>query len=188
MLYDYVWKIIVAGKGGVGKTTLLHRYLHEEFIEDMEMTIGVQIHSANTCRQDKKISLVFWDLGGQDRFRFIQGEYVRGAAAAMVLFDMSHQQGFPQVREWVGMIREHTFPGVPIVLIGTKLDLVTDVSTSTEIHENASELARELGLVCYTPTSSKWGINVHETVGFMVDLLVWEAFLAESGAGVPQVH
>ena len=188
MLYDYVWKIIIAGKGGVGKTTLLHRYLHEEFIENLGMTIGVQIHSSNIIRQNKKISLVFWDLGGQERFRFIQGEYVRGGAAAMVFFDMSNPQGFPQVREWVEMIRKYTFSAIPTILIGAKLDLVTDVEESSEIHERAAKLVQDLYLVCYTPTSSKWGINVHETMNFMVDLLIWNAFLSESDTRVPQVQ
>ena len=188
MLYDYVWKIIVGGQGGAGKTTLLHRYIHDVFIENMGMTIGVQMHSSNIIRQNKKISLVLWDLGGQERFRFIQGEYMKGASVAMVFFDMSFHEGFPQVREWVEMIRKYTFSDVPIVLIGTKLDLVTDVTQSNEIHENAAKLSQKLNLVCYTPTSSKWGINVYETMNFIVDLLIWDAFLAESGTRVPQVQ
>ena len=187
MLYDYVWKVILAGKGGVGKSTLLHRYLHDEFIE-MSMTIGVQIHSSNIIRQNKKLSLVFWDLGGQERFRFIQGEYMKGAVASMVLFDMSDHQGFPQVREWVEIIRKNTFSKIPIVLIGTKLDLVTDMNKSNEVHENAAKLAQDLDLVCYTPTSSKWGINVYETMNLISDLLIWDAFMSESGARVPQVQ
>ena len=188
MLYDYVWKIIVGGQGGAGKTTLLHRYIHDVFIEDMGMTIGVQMHTSNLIRQNKKISLVMWDLGGQERFRFIQGDYMRGASAAMVFFDMTHHEGFPQVQEWVELIRKNTFSKIPIILIGTKLDLVTDLTRSNEIHERAAKYAELLDLVCYTPTSSKWGINVYETMNFIVDLLIWDAFLSESAERVPQVQ
>ncbi len=79
--YDFIWKIVVGGQGGVGKTTILYRFIHNEFIEDTKLTVGVQFHTQALERQSRKISLVLWDLGGQDRFRFVQGDYIKGAGS-----------------------------------------------------------------------------------------------------------
>ncbi|MFX0101441.1 MAG: Rab family GTPase [Candidatus Hodarchaeota archaeon] len=184
--YDYIWKISVGGAGGVGKTTLLHRYMHNEFIEDTKLTIGVQMHTQSLNRQGRKISLVMWDLGGQERFRFIQDTYIKGSRAAFVCFDMSRYATFPQVKQWVDMIRKNSSPSIPIVLVGTKMDLVTDKEDLASINESANELVKELGLMCYCPTSSKWNTNVYETIHYLVDLLILDAYQSETANGIPQ--
>ncbi|MBD3187426.1 GTP-binding protein, partial [Candidatus Bathyarchaeota archaeon] len=74
---DYTWKLIVGGMGGVGKTTFLHRYIHDKFISDTKLTVGCQFHSTVVNRHGKQIGLIIWDLGGQQRFRFIQDKYIR---------------------------------------------------------------------------------------------------------------
>ncbi|MHA1682216.1 MAG: Rab family GTPase [Promethearchaeota archaeon] len=183
--YDYIWKLVIGGQGGVGKTTILHRYIHNEFIEDTKMTIGCQFHTQTLDRQGRKISLVMWDLGGQDRFRFIQGEYVKGAAAAFVLFDMSRFMTLEATREWIDMIRKNSSNGLPIVLVGTKLDLINQ-SEQVSINQSAQELVQELGLTAYAATSSKLGLNVYETIHYMVDLLLWQSYQAEYGTGAQQ--
>ncbi|MBD3186929.1 GTP-binding protein [Candidatus Bathyarchaeota archaeon] len=183
--YDYIWKLVVGGQGGVGKTTILHRYIHNEFIEDTKMTIGCQFHTEALERQGRKISLVMWDLGGQDRFRFIQGEYVKGASAAFVLFDMSRYMTLEASREWIAMIRENSTPNLPIVLVGTKLDLISQAEQDT-INQSAQALVNELGLTAYSATSSKLGINVYETIHYMVDLLLWHSYQAEYGTSIQQ--
>lgn len=181
--YDYIWKIIVGGQGGVGKTSLLHRYLHNEFLEDMKMTIGCQFHTQILHRQERHINLVMWDLGGQDRFRFVQGKYMRGAAGAFVLFDMSDDITFENVNHWIDLLRENASPNIPIVLTGTKMDLV-DQETQDAIQEKANALVKEKGLMAYTATSSKWNINVDETILYLVDLLVWQAYQEENGTSL----
>lgn len=180
--FDYVWKIIVGGAGGVGKTSLLHRYIHHEFQEDMKMTIGCQFHSQQLDRQGKKISMVMWDLGGQERFRFIQGDYIRGATGAFLLFDLTDIPTFENVRdEWIQLVRKNATPTIPIVLVGTKMDLVDEAQFKT-MQLQAQNLVQQYGLTAFTATSSKWNINVEETILYLVDLLIWQAFVAEQPA------
>ncbi|NMC06091.1 MAG: GTP-binding protein, partial [Candidatus Lokiarchaeota archaeon] len=132
---DYIWKIVVAGTGGVGKTTLLHRYIHHTFLEDSKLTVGVQFHTQELVRQGMRVNMVLWDLGGQKRFRFIQGDYIKGASAAFILFDMADPLTLENARdEWISMIRRFTTASIPIVLVGTKMDLVSeDMLRSTSV-------------------------------------------------------
>ena len=181
--YDYIWKIIVGGAGGVGKTSLLHRYIHNEFKEDMKMTIGCQFHNQQLDRQSKRISMVMWDLGGQERFRFIQPQYVKGAAGAFVLFDLSDHSTFENVEdEWIPMIRDNTSPGIPIVLVGSKMDLV-DEPTYQAMQVEARRIVEKNNLAAFTTVSSKWNVNVNETILYMVDFLIWQAFQSENSTG-----
>ncbi|HME53315.1 MAG TPA: Rab family GTPase [Candidatus Lokiarchaeia archaeon] len=181
--FDYVWKIIVGGAGGVGKTSLLHRYIHNEFKEDMKMTIGCQFHNQQLDRQGKRISMVMWDLGGQERFRFIQGDYIRGATGAFLLYDLTDIQTFENIfEEWIPLVRKNANPTIPIVLVGTKMDLV-DEGQLKAMNLHAQNLAQQHGLSAVTTTSAKWNINVEETILYLVDLLIWQAYMAEQTAG-----
>ncbi|MEX2715497.1 MAG: Rab family GTPase [Candidatus Sigynarchaeum springense] len=172
---DYIWKIVIGGAGGVGKTSLLHRYIHREFKEDMKMTIGCQFHTQTLDRQNKHISMVMWDLGGQERFRFIQPEYVRGAAGAIVLFDLSDHRTFENVtEEWIPIIRNNASPSIPILLVGSKMDLVReDVYQVMQVE--AQRLVEQYNLSGFTTVSSKWNVNVDETILYMVDFLIWQS-------------
>jgi small GTP-binding protein len=177
--FDYIWKIVVGGAGGVGKTSLLHRYIHNEFKEDTKMTIGCQFHNQQLERQNKHISMVMWDLGGQERFRFVQGDYIRGAAGAFVLFDMSDHSTFESVAsEWLPLIRSNANPNIPIVLVGSKMDLV-DEPTYQAMQVEAQQLVEQYNLAAFTTVSSKWDINVNETILYIVDFLIWQAYQSE---------
>jgi GTPase SAR1 family protein len=120
-----------------------------------------------------------WDLGGQDRFRFIQGEYIKGAAGCFVLFDMSRYPTLEACREWCALYRQNA-PNAPIVLVGTKLDLI-DQATFDSINQSATAMAQELGCLCFIPTSAKLGVNVNESIQYLVDLLLYQSYNLEHG-------
>ncbi|MHA1369402.1 MAG: Rab family GTPase [Promethearchaeota archaeon] len=176
--YDYIYKIVIGGEGGVGKTTIIQRYLTGEFIEDTKMTIGVQFHTQSLQRQGRNVSLVIWDLGGQERFQFIHSEYIKGAVAAFVMFDMTREVTFFKAMDWIELINRSVKKPIPIVLVGSKLDLLTD-EEAEKVHQNANELVKELGLNAYIPTSSKTGFNVDETLHYIVDLLLYQSWQIE---------
>ncbi len=170
---SYLFKIVIGGQGAVGKTTLLHRYLNGVFLQNSSMTIGVAFHAKEVYYEglQKKIKLSLWDLGGQDRFRFLQANYSAGARAGIVFFDMLNFSTILQVKNWVEMFRTHAGPDIPIILVGTKLDLIQPDQLE-EINEYARETASDLGLNCYVPTSSKTGENVDVIFQYIIDTLV----------------
>jgi len=170
---SYLFKIVVGGAGAVGKTTLLHRYLHGTFLTNSTMTIGVSFQSKEMYYEglQKKIKLAIWDLGGQERFRFLQANYSAGARAAIVFFDMTRVDTINHLKEWTDMFRARSSPNIPIVLGGTKLDLVPEDQL-----EGINSIARETvlahDLACYLPTSSLTGENIDLMFQYLVDMLV----------------
>nr|MDO8084598.1 Rab family GTPase [Candidatus Sigynarchaeum springense] len=169
----YIFKIVIGGAGAVGKTTLLHRYLNGSFLPNTTMTIGVAFHAKEIYYENiqKRVKLSLWDLGGQERFRFLQSNYSAGARAGIVFFDMSRIGTITQVKNWVDMFRSHASPGIPIYLGGTKMDLLDD-SQIDEVSSIAMETAQNYGLLCYVPTSSKRGDNVDALLQHIVDSLL----------------
>lgn len=170
--YDYTWKFIFGGAGGAGKTTFLNRFMYGKFSPDTKLTVGVQFKSVELMRNGKKIGLLLWDLGGQERFRFIQGEYIKAANAAFVFFDLTRPASQIQIPEWVEMYRKFTSPDVPIVLVGGKYDLISQQEQEM-MKRVADDYVRDLGLWGYIATSSKLGININESIYYMVDLMLY---------------
>src|SRR5271157_2495258 len=115
-------KIVVGGDGGVGKTAVLYRYINNAFSADTQMTIGVQMHARVVERSDVTIKILFWDLSGQERFRFILPQYCAGASGAFVLFDMNDDETFDSIDRWHDMLSGCMPVLVPFILVGTKLD------------------------------------------------------------------
>nr|MDO8110378.1 Rab family GTPase [Candidatus Sigynarchaeota archaeon] len=168
---DFNWKIICGGAGGVGKTTFLFRYLTNQFVANTSLTVGVQLHSQTIERQGKKIGLIIWDLGGQERFRFLQDSYMKGASAGIVFFDISNLGSLLQVKDWVAMFRKFASPSIPILLVGTKLDIAEE-QMHLQSEKEALVLVKQLDLIGYLPSSSKLGKNIEAVIYTVVDLLV----------------
>lgn len=175
---DYTFKLCFGGSGGIGKTTFLHRYIQNEFLIDTKLTVGCQFHTHVLERQvgdaSKRVGLVLWDLGGQERFRFIQSRYVKGTVAAFVGFDMTRINTLWETSDWIKMIRENAVSQeIPIILVGTKMDLI-DSNDLDEIYQEAASFVREKDLMTFIPTSSKENTNVEETIDKMVDYLLFQ--------------
>jgi len=167
----FMFKIVLGGAGGVGKTTLLHRFLHGTFLSDTSMTIGVSFQKKEVKHDSTSVVLSIWDLGGQDRFRFVQKQYCQGAKAGVVFFDLTRLDTMEQLKEWVDLYRSVT-PAMPIILAGTKLDLMDDQEMLANANEYAKETVEQLGLMSYFTTSSKTGENVTEIFDLIIDTLL----------------
>nr|MDO8109308.1 Rab family GTPase [Candidatus Sigynarchaeota archaeon] len=183
---EFTFKIVVGGAGGVGKTTLLLRYLKNVFKTDTALTVGVGFHTKELERNGHKIALALWDLGGQDRFRFLQPSYCAGARAGIIFFDMARLGTLSQVKEWATMFRKHTSSSLPIFLGGTKLDTI-DPELVDGINAIAKETVEKLGLIGYMTTSSKSGTNVEEIINNLADMLVSQATQSKTAPAVPSI-
>ncbi len=153
-----VYKIIIAGEGGVGKTTLLYKYVNGTFMTDTTMTIGVQFHMKNVTYNGVNYSLQLWDLGGQDRFRFMLPFYIRGARGAILLYDTTWMASVNNLEEWVGICRSQ-IKDIPILLCGTKIDLVEQRSVAADY---AKSFLESMNLFDYIEVSAKTGENIEK--------------------------
>lgn len=151
-----VFKTIIAGDGGVGKTTLLHRYIEGKFIENLRMTIGVEFFLKTLEIDGLDITLQIWDFGGQQRFRFLLKNYARGAKGSLLLFDPTRPITLKRVGEWVEICRSED-PNLPILFIGSKSDLEESIILSDEFFAN---FRQTYNFFDYLRISSKTGENV----------------------------
>ncbi len=150
-------KVITAGEGGVGKTTLLYRYIEGRFLADTRMTIGVEFFLKELNIEGKKILLQVWDFGGQDHFRPLLKNYAKGARGALLLFDLTRPSSLEKIDQWVNICRQEN-PGIPIIFLGTKLDLEDQIT----VDENfALKFKEEHGFFDFLKISSKTGENVN---------------------------
>ena len=163
----FVLKVLTAGEGGVGKTTLLHRYVSNRFIADTSMTIGVQFHLKNITFGGVECTLQLWDFGGQERFRFLLPTYASGAKGALLLFDLTRMQTtFSLESSWLPIIRKEV-PDLPCILMGTKLDMVDPNFPAIEPNFGRDFVASH-NLQGYIETSSKTGERVEEAFKSLV--------------------
>jgi len=170
----FVFKIVIGGAGRVGKTTLLIRFLKNIFKADTAITIGVGFYNKDVVRPETLSKLAIWDLGGQDRFRVVQPQYVIGAKAGIVFFDMSNLETIQQIEEWINLFRSNAGDSIPIILCGTKEDLCTPDMLEAAENEAITAIEKH-GLTQFFPTSSKTGANVTEVFDRIVDLLLARA-------------
>jgi small GTP-binding protein len=153
----HIFKILIAGQGGVGKTTLIKRVISGKFVEDTGMTIGVDFKVLN-LKFENGISVILqlWDFGGQERFRFMLDAYTKGAHGAILLYDLTRIQSLDNLEEWVNIVRDKN-PEVPILFVGSKADMVADISVEDEY---AKEHMEPLKLFGHLKASSKNGEGV----------------------------
>ena len=142
----YIWQVALVGNG-IDKMSILQPFNVNRPFEDTNMVIGVQYYTCGIDRQGRKISIVFAELGEQERFRFIRGTYVKPAHGGIVLFDMSSLASLESTREWIDLIQKNV-PSIPIVLVGINLDKVREEELEG-IFESANAIVEEYGLAAF---------------------------------------
>ncbi|MFX0081593.1 MAG: Rab family GTPase [Candidatus Hodarchaeota archaeon] len=158
MPQKFILKILTAGEGGVGKTTLLHRYVEGKFSADTRMTIGVEFFLKETEIDGKQCTLQLWDFGGQERFRFLLESYVLGAKGALLMFDLTRMMTLENLEQWLGIVRKGD-PNLPVLFLGTKLDLEDEIQVDDDY---ARSFLNEYNLIDFLKISSKTGENVSQ--------------------------
>ncbi|MBD3338477.1 MAG: GTP-binding protein [Candidatus Lokiarchaeota archaeon] len=154
-------KVLLTGAAAVGKTSLVQRFIKNRFAANYKLTVGVDILTKDVeFRQGEIATLSIWDIGGQQRFEFIRSTFYKGAAGALLVFDLTREQTYTETRKWLTEIRQFAGEDIPFVLIGNKVDLLEDVGEVID-REEARNFAEGEGSI-YIETSAKTGVNVDE--------------------------
>ncbi|GAA5804226.1 GTP-binding protein [Helicostylum pulchrum] len=164
--YDYLFKIVIIGDSGVGKSNLLLRYTSDEFMEDSRSTIGVEFATKSLKIDNCFIKAQIWDTSGQERYKAITSAFYRGAVGALLVYDITRKPSFYHVDQWLKELREHTEDTIPLVLIGNKLDL-SDVNRAVSTEE-AKQYATDAGMLFFE-TSAYDSTNVNDAFETMFD-------------------
>jgi Ras-related protein Rab-11A len=177
--YDYLFKCIVVGDGGVGKTAITIRFSKGFFTEDYKMTIGVDFHVKTIAIDTEqegpiKVKLQIWDTGGQERFSSIRPMYYRGSLGSLLIFDLTSYESFEHLPQWIEEVRANVKSDIPLLLVGNKSDLIEQRAVSMEEINN---FTRTFNLY-YMETSAKTGDKVGDCFYILACLMV--------GSGVPE--
>ena len=121
--YDYLFKTVLIGDSGVGKSNLLSRFTRNEFYLESKSTIGVEFATRSIEVEGKTIKAQIWDTAGQERYRAITSAYYRGAVGALLVYDITKQVTFEHVETWLKELRDHADSNIVIMLVGNKSDL-----------------------------------------------------------------
>ncbi|CAH8637878.1 unnamed protein product [Schistosoma margrebowiei] len=158
MSYAYLFKYIIIGDTAVGKSCLLLQFTDQRFQPVYDLTIGVEFGARMVNIGDKQIKLQVWDTAGQESFRSITRSYYRGAAGALLVYDVTRRDTFNHLASWLQDARQHASPNMVITLVGNKCDL--DARREVK-QEEAEAFARENNLL-FLETSAKTGVNVEQ--------------------------
>ena len=121
--YDYLIKLLLIGDSGVGKSCLLLRFSDDSFTQSFITTIGIDFKIRTIELEGKKIKLQIWDTAGQERFRTITTAYYRGAMGILLVYDVTEEKTFSNIRNWIRNIEQHATESVNKMLIGNKCDM-----------------------------------------------------------------
>ena len=163
------FKVCLFGDGGVGKTTLINRYLTGLFDMETMVTIGLDIKSKRLEIEGEVINLQIWDFAGEDRFRFLLPSYARGSSGGIFMYDLTNRFSLIHLDDWLTIFeQEQTQPDkIPIIMVGGKSDLHENRAVTKE---ETLEIARNHDIPILFETSSKTG----ENVDFLFDTLTRE--------------
>ncbi|XP_014241167.1 ras-related protein Rab-8A isoform X3 [Cimex lectularius] len=153
--YDHLFKLLLIGDSGVGKTCILFRFSEDAFNNTFISTIGIDFKIRTIELDGKKIKLQIWDTAGQERFRTITTAYYRGAMGIMLVYDITNEKSFDNIKNWIRNIEENATTDVEKMLLGNKCD--HDVRVVSK--ERGEQLAIEYGIK-FMEVSAKESINV----------------------------
>ena len=163
--YDLIFKLVLIGDSGVGKTNILSRYINNEFSFATKSTVGVEFGSKIIMKEDKTIKLQIWDTAGQERYRSITNAYYKGAKGAFVVYDITRKDTFINVDKWIGDLKTNGNEDVFILLIGNKCDLEDKREVSSdEVAKKAEQFK-----IAFCETSALDGKNIENAFDIVVE-------------------
>jgi small GTP-binding protein len=178
---SYTFKIFVGGEAGVGKTSLCKRFVDGTFREDYKMSIGSDFFRKTVNFDDVEVRFQLWDLAGQDRFRFLLQDYVKGAVGVALVYDVTDAESLKKLDEWVRLNLCHNPKCGECVyaVLGNKIDLWNDAGAVTqEMYDDfVAKLQEDTGVSIswYANTSAKTGENVNEVFEGLAKIILKNA-------------
>eukprot|EP00270_Netrium_digitus_P007693 TRINITY_DN2258_c0_g1_i2.p1 TRINITY_DN2258_c0_g1~~TRINITY_DN2258_c0_g1_i2.p1 ORF type:complete len:178 (-),score=50.23 TRINITY_DN2258_c0_g1_i2:102-635(-) len=150
--YDYLIKLLLIGDSGVGKSCLLLRFSDDSFTTSFITTIGIDFKIRTIELDGKRIKLQIWDTAGQERFRTITTAYYRGAMGILLVYDVTDESSFNNIRNWMRNIEQHASDNVNKILVGNKADM--DESKRAVPTARGQALADEFNIIFFEATKS----------------------------------
>jgi len=137
--YDYLFKVVLIGDSGVGKSNLLSRFTRNDFNMESKSTIGVEFATRTIVVDGKTIKAQIWDTAGQEKYRAITSAYYRGAVGALLVYDITRTGTFEHLERWLTELLSHEDKDIVVMLVGNKYDLRHLRTVSTEQAKEFSE-------------------------------------------------
>lgn len=166
--FHFLFKYIIIGDSYVGKSNLLLRYVHGEFKDEYQLTIGVEFGSKNIEIKDKIYRIQIWDTAGQENFRSITRAYYKNSVCALIVYDITNRESFHNIQTWIEDCREQAPETINMILIGNKCDL-EDKRVVT--FEEGKQLAQKNQMLFFE-TSAKTGAGVEDVFLTTADKIV----------------
>lgn len=166
MQYDYLVKLLLIGDSGVGKSSLLVKFADDKFSPHIGQTIGMDFKVKMLDLGGKRVKLQIWDTAGQERFHTITQQYYRNAMGIILVYDVTNEESFNNIRRWAAQIAAHGAEAADRMLLGNKADC--DPAQRAVETERGQALASEYGIP-FLETSAKEGNNVKEAFHAIAD-------------------
>ncbi|CAL4104235.1 unnamed protein product [Meganyctiphanes norvegica] len=172
---DYLIKFLALGDSGVGKTSFLYYYTEGIFQQQFISTVGIDfrekryVYHNPTNGQNQGVHLQLWDTAGQEKFRSLTTAFYRDAMGFLLLFDLTSEQSFLDIRSWIEQLKTHAYCDNPdIILCGNKVDLIEQRVIS---EQRARDMANKFGF-SYMETSAATGQNVEAAVNLLLETVM----------------
>lgn len=165
---DYIFKILVVGNSSSGKTSILNRFIDDNFNQSHISTIAVDLKIKNLEFNNKNIKLQIWDLAGQERFKIITSSYYKEINAIIIVFDVTNKNSYDSIKNWIDSINMFAPKNINLILVGNKIDL-NNIRVIDKI--DAEYMALDLDSI-YIETSAKDNINIDKLFNIICTLLL----------------
>ena len=175
--YEYIFKIILIGSSGVGKSSLIQRYTQKTFEDVYDCTIGVDFFTKTIDVNGKTVKLQIWDTAGTEKYRSITSSYYRGSHCALIVFDLTSKDSFESLPTWIENYYKNCNQEFDknVIMIGNKNDL----SEKRDVTQEKINDFIKLNNLVYFETSAKTGENVDESFQYIAQKLMEEEKLKE---------
>jgi Ras-related protein Rab-7A len=167
-----IYKICILGDGGVGKTTLVNKFITGLFQDNLKITIGVNFYVKKFDYNEYNITLQLWDLAGEDRFRFILPSYLLGAAGAIFMYDITRYSSFKNFFTWMDIFKDCSLKNqnkIPMIMVGGKSDLESKRAVDKE---EVFKVVQSNNILDYLECSAKTGDNVDQIFHKITEIIM----------------